>query len=46
MSETNPVRTIPQTEPTTEPMRRLQPDRICRPQKQRVGDIVRRIPRP
>jgi hypothetical protein len=37
-----PVRTTPQTAPTTEPMRRLEPERLCPNQKERV---TRRIER-
>ena len=37
-----PVRTIPETIPTTEPRRRLEPERICPNQKER---ITRRIER-
>jgi hypothetical protein len=37
-----PVRTVPTTEPRTEPIRRLEPERICPNQKNR---IVRRIER-
>ena len=38
----NPTRVDPITEPSTEPMRRLQPDKICAPQRSRVGERVRR----
>lgn len=41
MNETpNPTRTTPKIEPATEPMRRLEPDKICPAQKNR---ITRRI---
>lgn len=37
-----PVRTVPTTEPTTAPMRRLEPARICPAQRGRVAERVRR----
>lgn len=37
-----PTRTTPGTEPKTEPLRRLEPDKICPAQK---GRITRRIER-
>ncbi len=40
MPQDNPVRTIPKTVPETTPQRRLEPERICPDQKQK---IVRRI---
>jgi hypothetical protein len=39
---TEPVRTIPQTTPETEPLRRLHPERVCPAQKNRIGERVRR----
>jgi hypothetical protein len=41
MSE--PVRTIPTTEPQTEPIRRLEPEKTCPAQRVRIGETVRRL---
>lgn len=41
-----PTRVDPMTEPLTEPMRRLEPDKLCPNQKGRVSETVRRVLRP
>lgn len=37
-----PVRTIPAVEPDTEPIRRLNPERLCPSQKETVIRTIRR----
>ena len=41
MSE-QPIRIVPITEPQTEPLRRLQPGRVCPAQKTRIGTRIQR----
>ena len=42
-----PVRTIPETAPQTEPMRRMDPGRVCPNQKTRIAERVKReVPAP
>jgi len=41
--QSEPVRTTPITEPSTQPMRRLEPERLCPAQKNGVREAVRRV---
>jgi len=43
MSEAVPVRTTPSTQPVTEPMRRMEPEKVCPAQRVRIGETVRRM---
>ena len=43
MSEPTPIRTTPSTQPLTEPMRRMEPERVCPAQRVRIGEKVRRL---
>ena len=43
MNETTPVRTTPATTPATEPMRRMEPEKVCPAQRVRIGETVRRL---
>jgi len=43
MTEPTPVRTTPATEPTTEPLRRMEPEKVCPAQRVRIGETVRRL---
>jgi hypothetical protein len=42
MTETAPI-TIPKTAPATEPMRRMEPEKVCPAQRARIGETVRRM---
>lgn len=42
MSEPVPTRTTPGTEPQTEPLRRMQPEKICPAQRTRIAKRIRR----
>lgn len=46
MSEPTPIRTTPITEPSTEPVRRMYPSRICPGQRRDLGDKIRRTLEP
>jgi len=43
MSELAPTRTTPATQPVTEPIRRMEPEKVCPAQRVRIGETVRRL---
>jgi hypothetical protein len=43
MTQATPTRTTPITQPATEPIRRMEPEKVCPAQRVRIGETVRRL---